>query len=135
MTIGEVARASGVPASAIRYYESIGVIAHPERKSGIRQFAPDAVDEIKALRFYRESGIPVRGLAAIGATPRGTAARGAMWRSVMQARIDDLDAWMREARATKRTLERVIACRCGGRLDRCEAVRAAETAPAARPRS
>jgi MerR family redox-sensitive transcriptional activator SoxR len=125
MTIGEVAKATGVPASAIRYYESNGIIPKPSRKNGVRQYAPDAIDEIRALRFYRATGIPIRGLAAIGGQPRGTSSRGVVWAEVVRARIDDLDAWMREAKRSKELLEQVITCRCSGRRERCKVIRAA----------
>ncbi|HEX6228544.1 MAG TPA: MerR family DNA-binding transcriptional regulator [Solirubrobacterales bacterium] len=34
MTIGQVSRRSGVAASAIRYYESIGLLPSPDREYG-----------------------------------------------------------------------------------------------------
>jgi MerR family transcriptional regulator, redox-sensitive transcriptional activator SoxR len=123
MTIGKVAKAAGVRASAIRYYESTGIIPKPLRKNGVRQYGPDAIDELKALRFYRASGVPIRGLTAIGAQPRGTRARGAVWAEVIRARINDLDTWMQEAGKTKELLEQVIACRCSGKRERCEVMR------------
>lgn len=33
-TIGEVVKRTGIAASAIRYYESVGVVPKPARKSG-----------------------------------------------------------------------------------------------------
>ena len=124
MTIGQVAKAAGIPQSAIRYYESIGIIPKPQRKNGVRQYGSDALDELKALRFYRASGIPIRGLAAIASQSRGTKAR--VWGEVLRARINDLDAWILEAEQTKRLLEQVITCRCDGVLEKCEALRAAD---------
>jgi MerR family redox-sensitive transcriptional activator SoxR len=124
MTIGKVAKATGVPASAIRYYESIGIIPKPPRKNGVRQYGPDAIDELRALRFYRASGIPIRGLAAIRST-REMKDRYAVWTDVLRARINDLDAWMLEAGRTKDLLEQVIDCRCNGKRERCKVTRIA----------
>ena len=46
MTIGEVARRSGVPAKTIRYYESIGLVRPAERAdNGYRVYGEDAVRE------------------------------------------------------------------------------------------
>ena len=53
MTIGHVAKATGIPASSIRYYEAAGIIAKAPRKNGMRQYGREAVDELKALRVYR----------------------------------------------------------------------------------
>ena len=42
MSIGELARRAGIRASAIRYYESIGLMPSPIRSSGRRQYDPHA---------------------------------------------------------------------------------------------
>ncbi len=126
MTIGQVAAATGIPPSSIRYYEATGIIPKAPRKNGVRQYGPEAVDELKALRLYRTTGISIRGLKAIGAQPRGTGARAAVWAEVLRARIDDLDAGVREAQRTRDLLEQVIACRCKGSRERCTVMRAAD---------
>jgi MerR family redox-sensitive transcriptional activator SoxR len=126
LTIGHVAKATGIPASSIRYYEAAGIIAKAPRKNGMRQYGREAVDELKALRVYRATGIPIRGLRAIATQPRGTSARASVWAEVLRARIDDLDAWMREAQKTKGLLEQVIACRCQGKREHCTVMRAAD---------
>ena len=38
LTISEVARRSGVPATTIRYYESIRVLPEPQRANGRRRY-------------------------------------------------------------------------------------------------
>ena len=49
MTIGDAAKASGVPAKMIRYYESIGLIPKAVRKNnGYRHFA---ITDVHTLRF------------------------------------------------------------------------------------
>ncbi len=129
MTIGAVVKAAGVPASTIRYYEATGIIPKASRRNGVRQFAPEVIDELKALRLYRASGIPIRGLKAIGTHPRGTKERAAAWAHVLRARIADLDASMHEAQTTKDLLEKVIACHCNGKREHCKLVDAAEALP------
>ena len=125
MTIGKVAKITGVPPSTIRYYESAGIIPKPARKNGVRDYDADAIVELKVLRFYRATGIPIRGLAAIGRA-RGSAAMPTVWTEVMRARIEDLDTWMLEAQQNKELLEHVITCRCKGKRERCKVVRVAE---------
>ena len=38
LTIGQVARRAGLKTSAIRYYESVGLLPEPERESGQRRY-------------------------------------------------------------------------------------------------
>ena len=42
LTISEVARQAGIRASAIRYYESVGLLPPPQRVSGQRRYHEDA---------------------------------------------------------------------------------------------
>ena len=46
LNIGELARQAGVHTSAIRYYESIGLISPPPRTSGWRKYDPSPVDTL-----------------------------------------------------------------------------------------
>lgn len=53
MNIGKAARASGVPAKMIRYYESTGIVAVPPRTSGGYRVYSDA--DVNTLRFLHKA--------------------------------------------------------------------------------
>lgn len=58
--IGEVARTTGMSASAIRFYESEGVLPEPERtQSGYRGYAPDSVDLVRFVSRLRSLELPL----------------------------------------------------------------------------
>ena len=58
MRIGELARASGIAPSAVRYYEQLGLLPAPERTaSGYRSYAGDAVDRLAFVRSAQAVGL------------------------------------------------------------------------------
>ena len=56
LTIGEVARRAGIRTSAIRYYESVGLLPAPPRMSGRRRYDPSIVQRLAVLHLAQEAG-------------------------------------------------------------------------------
>lgn len=56
LNIGQVAQRVGLQTSAIRYYESIGLIPEPQRKSGWRRYGPEVLDRLSVIRTASEIG-------------------------------------------------------------------------------
>lgn len=66
MTIGEAARASGVSAKMIRYYEATGLITEASRTtSGYRTYSGDDVQTLRFIRRARDLGFPVEGITEL----------------------------------------------------------------------
>lgn len=64
--IGEVARAAGVSTTAIRYYESLGLIGAPERTaSGYRDYPEATVDRLDFVRQAQATGLSLDEIASI----------------------------------------------------------------------
>jgi MerR family redox-sensitive transcriptional activator SoxR len=57
LSIGEVARRSGKPASAIRYYEAIGLIPSAARVSGKRRYDPEVVRTLAVIDTAQRAGL------------------------------------------------------------------------------
>ena len=106
LRIGEVAKRSGLASSAIRYYESLGILPEPARTdSGYRGYADDDLDLLRFVARLRRLEFPlsdVREIVALrrdGKAPcvavRATISREA---SAVQSRIEDLKRLQRELR-------------------------------------
>ena len=58
MRIGELAVQGGVTAKTIRFYESRGLLAAPQRRpNGYREYGPDAVERLRFIRDSQAAGL------------------------------------------------------------------------------
>jgi len=60
LSIAEAARATGLSAHTLRYYEQIGLIAKIGRRSGARRYGADDMRWLDFLVRLRATGMPVR---------------------------------------------------------------------------
>ena len=120
MKIGEIARTTGIRTSAIRYYESCGIVPAPQRVNGVRRYSPEVVDRLRLVTFYRSCGLSIAELTAIfghGGARRETA------HEAVGRRIAELDRLVAQARGMKRRLRQLERCSCNGERRRCVAFR------------
>lgn len=112
MVIGEVARRSGINASAIRYYEKAGLLAEPERVNGRRRYGPEVLDLLAAIRLAQRAGFTI---AETRTLMRGFSAEeppSERWRIFACEKLTEVEALIERARAMKRLLERGLRCEC-----------------------
>ncbi len=125
-SIGEVARRSGVAASTLRYYESIGLLSPAERAGGRRVYDPGIVSTIGVIRTAQSAGLS---LAEIGSLLRGSemGMAGERLSAVAELKVAEVEALIDRAQAVRTWLEAARRC-CCPTLEECclfpEAVRA-----------
>jgi MerR family transcriptional regulator, redox-sensitive transcriptional activator SoxR len=93
LSIGEVARRSGKAASAIRYYESIGLLPAAQRASGRRFFPAETVRTLHVIDTARTAGLTLEEIKTLlgGGEPlRAIAAR-------RLAALDEQRTWLAHA--------------------------------------
>ncbi|ABR60049.1 MerR family transcriptional regulator [Sinorhizobium medicae] len=73
LTIGELAKATGVNVSTIRYYEQMGLLTHSTRSDGNqRRYTEDEQDRLAFIRHARDLGLAItaiRDLMDLGQRP------------------------------------------------------------------
>jgi DNA-binding transcriptional MerR regulator len=106
-TIGELASRTGVAASALRYWERLGLLPAPARVSGHRRYAPSAVRLVGEILVLRDAGYTLRELRALAAAGAGVDDRRALAERTL-ARLDDRIAL---AQAARDAVAHALACR------------------------
>lgn len=106
MDINEVARASGVPASTLRYYEEKGLIASVGRRGLRRTFEPRVVERLALIALGRAAGFSLEEIARIFA-PDG---RPKIDRRLLAGKADELDRTIRKLGAMRDGLRHAAAC-------------------------
>jgi MerR family transcriptional regulator, redox-sensitive transcriptional activator SoxR len=112
LTIGEVAREAGVRTSALRYYESVGLIDPPARRCGRRAYDAGVLDLLRIVRLGRNAGLTLSEIRQLlhGFEP-GTPA-STRWRGLAERKLRDVTALIERAQGTRRLLEALLSCEC-----------------------
>ena len=121
LAIGDVARRAGIRPSALRYYESIGLLPPPKRVNGRRRYDESTVQMLKVVQLAQQAGFTV---AEIQTLLHGFALDtppAARWQPLAQHKIAELDALIERAQQMKRILEAGLNCGCL-RLEDCAVV-------------
>ncbi|WP_299958661.1 MerR family transcriptional regulator [uncultured Modestobacter sp.] len=63
MRISEVSRRSGVPATALRYYETVGLITARRAANGYRDYDEDVLARLDLIEASKELGLPLEEIA------------------------------------------------------------------------
>ena len=116
MTIGEVAKRTGLRASAIRFYERAGLLPPPVRASGQRRYDAAILDRIAVLERSKSCGFT---LAEIGILFRSEGSHSAKWQRLASRKIAELDEAMERIAAMKTLLQRGCACATAAQCGRC----------------
>lgn len=114
MNIGEAAKASGVSAKMIRYYESTGLIAAAARTgSGYRVYSDTEVQMLRFIRRSRDLGFPVEKIEELLALWRDRSRQSGDVKRLAQEQINGLERKISEMQAMMETLQHLADACCG----------------------
>ena len=112
MSIGEVARRVGLQASAIRYYEKIGLLPKTQRISGQRRYETNVLNYLAVIDVARRAGFRMDEMRQLfHGFGRGIPAFH-RWQVLAQRKITEMDDLIARAKKMKRLLEKADRCRC-----------------------
>lgn len=106
MDISEVARRSGVAASALRYYERKGLIHSLAAQGARRKFAPTVLDQLSLIALGQVAGFSLDEIRVMF-TPDGAAH---IDRTMLSAKADELERMVKRLKAVIEGLRHAAAC-------------------------
>jgi MerR family redox-sensitive transcriptional activator SoxR len=107
LTIGELARRTGVAASALRYYEELGLLPTPARISGQRRYPESAVELVGIILLLSDVGFT---LAEQKAFMAARAIAPDEWRQLARHKLAQLDEHIAKARAAREAIDHALHC-------------------------
>ena len=120
ISIGYLAKRTGLAVSAIRYYESQGLI-HPERNAGgQRRFLRADIRRLSFVMIAQQFGFTIPQIAkTLQALPEGRTPTKADWANISAHFRTALDAKIETLTKLRDNLDSCIGCGCLS-LDRCK---------------
>lgn len=114
LAIGEVARRSGLRPSAIRYYESLGILPAPDRVNGRRRYDPDVLYVLQAIQIAKQAGFTMAEMQQLFQGVRDRQAPSAVWARFAHDKLREVDELIHRAQTMKLLLEEGLRCGCLG---------------------
>ncbi len=104
LDINEVSKATGMPASALRFYEEKGLIKSVGRK-GLRRLFPDSVlEHLAVISLARDAGFSLAEIRMV--VPQS----GKIDRLLLQAKADEIDQKIKKMVTMRKGLIHAAAC-------------------------
>lgn len=113
MDIVEVAKMSGVPASALRYYEEKGLIASVGRQGLRRLFQPAVLEQLALIALGRAAGFSLDEIAKMF----GSDGKPSINRPMLTAKADEIDLKIKELTAMSNGLRHAAVCPAENHLE------------------
>jgi MerR family redox-sensitive transcriptional activator SoxR len=118
LAIGAVAQQLGIRTSALRYYESIGLLPPPRRVNGRRRYTPDVVKAVRVIRLAQQAGFSMAEIHTLFNSFAADTPAAARWHALATEKLAEVETLIGRAQQMKEILEMLLRCGCL-RLEEC----------------
>jgi MerR family redox-sensitive transcriptional activator SoxR len=119
LSVGDVAKRSGVAVSTLHFYEAKGLIASRRNAGNQRRYSRDVLRRVAIIKVAQRTGIPLASIReALHTLPEGRTPTAADWGRLSATWKVDLDARIDRLARLRDQLDHCIGCGCLS-LDDC----------------
>jgi len=112
MKIGELAARAGLNASALRYYEKMGLLVPPHRTRGQRRYPSDVLERVLLIRFASEMGFTLGEIKLFLHGLRDNTPVGPRWKKLAHRKIGEINDAIQRSLRLKSLLQHLLECHC-----------------------
>lgn len=111
-SIGEVARRADIQPSAIRYYESVGLLPKPRRWNGRRVYDASVLPRLALVRLSQAAGFSISEIRTLlhGFSKKTPPSR--RWQQLAERKRAEIREQISRAREMERVLDKLLGCEC-----------------------
>lgn len=112
LAIGRIAREAGMRASAIRYYESEGLLPAPRRRSGRRVYDGSILNRLALIELASQCGFSIAQTRALlyGFSAKTRPSR--RWEVLARTKLAELNATAARIERMRQVLTAITKCNC-----------------------
>ena len=113
LTIGQVAKRTGVAVSALRFYESRGLLQSARNVGGHRRYPREVLRRVSVIKVAQRLGMPLADIAeALATLPDERTPTASDWRRLSDAWRDQLNNRIDRLTRLRDQLDDCIGCGC-----------------------
>ena len=112
LSIGEVARRTGVRASALRYYEEVGLLPRPKRVNGRRKYGLETLRVVQVLLFAQQAGFTLEEIRTLFHGFGADTPLSERWEALARDKVRELDLLIARAERMKAAIRAGLSCGC-----------------------
>ena len=110
LSISQVTQQTGVRPSALRYYEEIGLLRPTRRIGGRRQYDESVLQRLALIQTGQRAGFTLAELGILLNTVLNSQTGGAEWHELVNRKLKEMDALLRNITSMKQLLEDIMDC-------------------------
>jgi MerR family transcriptional regulator, redox-sensitive transcriptional activator SoxR len=113
LTVGELAKRSGIAVSTLHYYEAKGLIRSARSAGNQRRYAREVLRRLAVIKAAQRIGVPLVEIGeALKALPQNRAPTAAEWRRLSTKWRSDLDQRIAALKLLRDKLGECVGCGC-----------------------